>query len=165
VWGLQWFTNDVSPKGLFPQYYKHAGDERVAVSTADVPAETGLREQRFELAVRGVPYTSPGAGAWSKPGPARGPFTVKLTDGSLVTYHWYRFIDQPSFQQYAWSGDRKAKLQAYVEKLHASWPTDRDYMAPPGRGKLAAFDPALLVTPPKGMEAGYVPIVTSQSAQ
>src|SRR5437660_3148939 len=30
VWGLQWSTNDVSPRGLFPQYYKYVGDERVA---------------------------------------------------------------------------------------------------------------------------------------
>jgi len=27
------------------------------------------------------------------------------------------------------------------------------------------LDPALLVTPPKGLEAGYVPIVTRQTAQ
>jgi hypothetical protein len=49
-----------------------------------------------------------------------------------------------------------------VEKLHANWPTDRDYMAPPTRGKLVSLDPALLVTPPTGMEVGYVPIVTGQ---
>ena len=35
VWGLQWVTNDLSPKGLFPQYYKHVGDERVAVPAAE----------------------------------------------------------------------------------------------------------------------------------
>ena len=35
-------------------------------------------------------------------------------------------------------------------------------MAPLSSGKLAAFDPALLVTPPDGMEVGYVPIVTHQ---
>jgi hypothetical protein len=29
-------------------------------------------------------------------------------------------------------------------------------------GKLADIDPALIVTPPKGMEVGYVPIVTRQ---
>jgi len=80
-----------------------------------------------------------------------------------VTYHWYRFIDQPSFQQYAWSEDKKALLQAFVEKLHANWSIGRDYMRPPGRGELAALDPALLVTPPKGMEVGYVPIVTHQA--
>jgi hypothetical protein len=35
-------------------------------------------------------------------------------------------------------------------------------MTPPSSGKLAALDPALLVTPPAGMEVGYVPIVTHQ---
>jgi hypothetical protein len=53
-------------------------------------------------------------------------------------------------------------LQSFVEKIHANWPIDRDYMAPPGSGALATLDPALLVTPPKGMEVGYVPIVTRQ---
>jgi hypothetical protein len=87
---------------------------------------------------------------------------VKLTDGSLVTYYWYRFIDQPSFQQYNWSKAKKEKLQAFVEKIHAEWPIDRDYMAPPTFGELVSLDPALLVTPPRGMEVGYVPIVTHQ---
>jgi hypothetical protein len=90
---------------------------------------------------------------------------VKLVDGSLVTYYWYRFVDQPSFQQYRWSEEKKAKLQALVEKLHANWPIDRDYMVPPSRGALVALDPALLVTPPKGLEVGYVPIVRRQSAR
>ena len=36
-------------------------------------------------------------------------------------------------------------------------------MAPPSRGTLATLDPALLVTPPKGLEVGYVPIVTHQA--
>ena len=83
----------------------------------------------------------------------------------MVTYSWYRFVDQPSFQQYGWSAAKKAKLQALVEKLHASWSPDRDYMAPPTRGTLVRLDPALLVTPPKGLETGYVPIVTHQARQ
>jgi len=53
-------------------------------------------------------------------------------------------------------------LQSFVEKIHANWPIDRDYMAPPSSGSLATLDPALLVTPPKGLEVGYVPIVTRQ---
>jgi len=165
VWGLEWFTNDISPKGSFPQYFKQVEEEHVAVAAAGVPAETRLLSQEFKLAGRGEPYTSPTTGAWSRPGPKRGPFTVKLADGSRVTYSWYRFVDQPSFQQYDWSEAKKAALQALVEKIHAQWPIDRDYMAPPSRGALATLDPALLVTPPKGLEVGYVPIVTHQSAQ
>ncbi len=162
IWGLQWFTNDIAAKGLFPQYYKHAGDQRVAVAASDVPAETKLITQEFKLAEAGEPYTSPAKGAWTQPGPKAGPFKARLVDGSIVTYAWYRFVDQPSFQQYAWSAEKKARLQAFVEKLHASWPLDRDYMAPPTRGKLVSLDPALLVTPPEGMETGYVPIVIRQ---
>jgi len=162
VWGLQWADSDISPKGVFPQYFEWDGEKHVAVSAADMPAETRLREQEFKLAGPGEPYTSPQTGAWSRPGPKLGPFTVKLADGSVVTYHWFRFVDQPSFQQYGWSAEKKAKLQAFVEKIHAAWPADRYYMAPLRRGELVALDPALLVTPPKGLEVGYVPIVTRQ---
>ncbi len=163
VWGLQWFTNTLAAAGVFPQYYKHVGEERLAVSAAEVPAETKLLAQPFKLATPGKPYTSPAIGAWAQPGPKRGPFTARLADGSVVTYSWYRFTDQPSFQQYNWSAEKKARLQAFVEKVHAHWSIDRDYMAPPTRGKLVGLDPALLVTPPKGLEVGYVPIVTRQS--
>jgi hypothetical protein len=162
VWGLEWHDSSIGAKGCFPQYFKHVGDERVAVSAADVPRETQLRTREFGRAKRGAPYTSPTTGVWSHPGPAQGPFQATLADGSVVTYSWYRFIDQPSFQQYRWDDDRKAKLQSLVEKIHAHWPIDRDYMAPPTRGSLATLDPALLVTPPAGLEVGYVPIVTHQ---
>jgi hypothetical protein len=87
-----------------------------------------------------------------------------LADGSIVIYSWYRFVDQPSFQQYDWSPEKKAKLQAFVERIHAAWTIDRDYMAPPRFGKLVTLDPPLLVTPPKGLEVGFVPIVTRQEA-
>jgi hypothetical protein len=165
VWGLQWAESTLTPRGTFPQYYKAVGDRRVVVAEADVPAETGLVKQDFALARTGKPYTSPRTGAWAKPGPKLGPFTANLVDGSVVTYSWYRFVDQPSFQQYHWSEAKKANLQALVEKLHKTWPIDRDYMAPPTRGELVDLDPGLFVTPPAGLEAGYVPIVTGQAAQ
>ena len=49
-------------------------------------------------------------------------------------------------------------------ELHRKWTKDRDYLAPPEIGKLADVDPALIVTPPTGLEAGYVPILTRQAA-
>ncbi len=163
VWGLQWFDSTISSKGAFPQYFKQVGDQRALVSAAEVPRETGLSGQAFKRAGPGSSYASPTTEAWTQPGPVRGPFIARLTDGSSVTYSWYRFVDQPSFQQYHWGERKKSALQALVQKLHASWPIDRDYMAPPSRGVLVALDPALLVTPPRGLEIGYVPIVTRQS--
>ena len=164
AWGLEWFAGIKSSMGHFPRYFKHVGDERVVVPSEDVPAETRLHGQAFERAAPGAPYTSPTGGAWGRPGPVTGPTRVRLADGSIVTYSWYRFVDQPSFQQYAWSAEKKAKLQAFVEKIHAAWPIDRDYLAPLRSGKLVKLDPALLVTPPQGLEVGYVPIVTRQEA-
>jgi hypothetical protein len=48
--------------------------------------------------------------------------------------------------------------------VHAKWKPKQEYMAPPTFGKLVSLDPALLVTPPKGFEVGYVPIVTAQAS-
>jgi hypothetical protein len=126
---------------VFPQYYKHVGEERVAVAARSAGGNR-LLAQEFKLAEPGVPYTSPTTGAWAQPGPKLGPFTARLVDGSLVTYSWYRFVDQPSFQQYAWSAEKKAKLQAFVEKLHATGRSTATTWPPPTRGKLVALDPA-----------------------
>jgi hypothetical protein len=164
VWGLKWVDGKTEKFGNFPRYFRHEGDQLVAIPASEVPAKTNLLNKEFRLAKPGEPYTSPDKGAWTSPGAAAGPYKVKLIDGSEVTYSWYRFVDQPSFQQYNWSEDKKDKVQAFIEKVHAQWPIDRDYMAPPTMGELVALDSALLVTPPKGMELGYVPIVIHQKA-
>ncbi|MHC4379718.1 MAG: hypothetical protein ACYSU1_01325, partial [Planctomycetota bacterium] len=164
TWGLAWKKGGDAPRGEFPQYYRHEDGKRIAVPERKIPKETGLRKASFQLAEPGQAFTSPAAGAWTSPGPAAGPFQVDLIDGSRVTYAWYRFVDQPSFQQYSWSTKKKDELQALVEKLHRAWPIDREYMPPPTTGELVTLDPRLLVTPPKGMEVGYVPIVTRQEA-
>ena len=166
TWGLTWKAGGAAPTGVFPQYFRHDAEERVAVPADAVPAETGLREAEFQLAERGAPFTSPFAavagGAWNAPGPAAGPFQVELGDGSRVTFAWYRFVDQPSLQQYAFDAAKRARLQEMVEDIHRHWPIDRDYMPPPTSGELVALDPALFVAPPEGLEVGYVPIVVRQ---
>jgi hypothetical protein len=163
VWGLQWNSKGAAAIGEFPQYYKQSENRRVAISASEVPKETGLLEAEFKLAQPGPPYTSPTTGAWTSPGPKSGIFKAILSDGSEVIYRWYRFVDQPSFQQYNWSDAKKQQLQELVERIHVGWPTNRNYMAPPTTGKLVSLDPGLLVSPPKGMEKGYVPIVIGQS--
>jgi hypothetical protein len=86
-----------------------------------------------------------------------------------VTYSWYRFIDQPVFGQFAWSDADRAALQSLIERMHREWPIDGAYLAPPrsasgaaSKPTLASFDVNLFVTPPKGMEFGFVPIVIRQ---
>jgi hypothetical protein len=161
MFGIQWKNSKISPDGKFPQYYRQVGNSgRIPVSVLEVPAE--LTSKEFRLAGRGTPYTSPNSGAWSNPGPKSEPFEIKLADGSTVTYCWYRFVDQPSLQQFNWSKDEKKKLQSLVEKIHTNWLNDKNYIEPPGSGELVSLDPALLVVPPKGFEIGYVPIVIGQ---
>ena len=52
-----------------------------------------------------------------------------------------------------------------VEKLHRAWTKDREYLPPPKVGKLADLDPAQIVTPPPGLEVGYVPVATRQGME
>jgi hypothetical protein len=56
-------------------------------------------------------------------------------------------------------------MQRRAELLHRFWTKEREYLPPPMSGKLAYLDPALIVKPPKGMEIGYVPIVTQQGLE
>lgn len=163
TFGLQWKNSPLSPNGEFPQYYKAIGDKRVVVAASDVPGQ--LRSRKFAPATNKKNYSSPATGAWGDPGPASGPYYVTLADGSTVTYYWYRFIDQPSLQQYkdVWSDAAKEELQEFIEKLHEKFTIDREYMPAPRDGKpLVSIDNGLIVEPPEGLEVGYVPIVTKQ---
>ena len=87
---------------------------------------------------------------------------MTLRDGFTVTYQWYRFADQPALQGWNLGADRLNALQSIVEKMHQAWPIDRDHLAPPSRGSLVSQDGGQIVSPPPGLELGYVPIVTSQ---
>jgi len=139
------------------------------VRAEGVPEETGLAQVRFDRPRKNSPepYVTPddAASCWKKPGPAAGPFRAHLGDGSVVTYYWYRFADQPALLNADLTNEEREAMQARVEKLHRNWKKDRDYLAPPAVGKLADIDPALIVTPPPGLEAGYVPIATRQAAK
>ncbi|MFM7316075.1 MAG: hypothetical protein ACKO5E_03940 [bacterium] len=173
-WNDSMVTRQESPLGpLFtlPQYYrqekrKDGKEQWVVVKPAEVPAETGLAKVEFPRipARENGPYITPDEpeSTWRKPGPAAGPFQSTLGDGSVVTYYWYRFADQPALLNADLTAVERENLQKRVEMLHRNWTIDREYLPPPARGKLADLDPAVLVTPPKGMEIGYVPIVTRQ---
>jgi len=167
AFGLQWKQPSADGFARFPQYFRDGGekgDTRVAIAAEEVPASLGLRDREFPRPnATPAPYSAePLAGAWAKPGPSAGPFTAKLVDGSTVTYHWYRFVDQPVFAQCGFTDAERAALQSLIERMHRAWPIDGEYLAPPRAGALVAFDANLFVTPPKGMEAGFVPIVVRQ---
>ena len=81
-----------------------------------------------------------------------------------MTYSWYRFADQPALLNADLTAAEREALQKRVEMLHKAWTKDREYLPPPTVGELADLDPAVLVTPPKGLEVGYVPIVTRQGS-
>ncbi len=170
TFGLQWKSSAVTPwingmgRAQFPEYFREEGKEVLAVPVSTVPTETGLTETQFPTAGRGNSYLSDESPSslWRSPGPKAGPFEVRLSDGSLVTYSWYRFVDQPSVRAANLSRTELERLQIVVEKIHRAWTTKKQYMPAPRIGHLVALDNALLVKPPQGLEFGYVPIVTSQ---
>lgn len=144
--GLRW--KNAKGTGNFPEYFGEEGQTMVALAAEKVPPETHLREQHFAPAATGASYVSP-----EQPGAS---VTVKLSDGSKLTYRWYRFVDQPSIRALDLPQAERERLQAAVERLHLG------SLPAPSRGKLATLDAALLVVPPAGMEVGYVPIATRQ---
>jgi hypothetical protein len=156
-----------------PEYYRLVkGDKKtqwVAVSPEDVPEETGLAKVHFHRPDQAPaePYVTPddAQSCWKKPGPVAGPFLANPGDGSVVTYYWYRFADQPALLNADLTEAAREGLQKRVEKLHRHWTRDRDYLAPPTVGTLSEIDSALIVTPPSGLEVGYVPIATRQAAK
>ena len=157
-----------------PEYFRLEGAagkkaKWVPVPADSVPSETGLQKLTWDTPHEDPqePYGTPAdrAGSWKTPGPAAGPFKAHLGDGTVVTYYWYRFADQPALLNAGLTSAERERMQAKVEKLHRAWPKNRDYLAPPKVGRLADIDPALIVRPPRGLEAGYVPIATRQELE
>jgi hypothetical protein len=175
-WNFQHVAKTESPDGLLvtlPQYYRlqtKAGgkSEWFPARAEEVPAETGLAQVRFAppRRERAQPYVTPEdpASCWKAPGPKAGPFRARLGDGSVVTYYWYRFADQPAMLNADLTAGEREAVQARVEKIHRGWTKEREYLPPPTTGTLAEIDPALIVTPPPGLEVGYVPVATRQAA-
>lgn len=176
TYGYQWDEQSVTRDGAMvtlPEYYRltQEGQDKSrwsVVNSREVPAETGLADVEFprRRTQDPDPYVTPEAAesSWKKPGPAAGPFTAELGDGSVVTYYWYRFADQPALLNADLTDAEREAVQRRVELLHRTWTKDREYLPPPSRGSLADLDPAVLVTPPPGLEVGYVPIVVRQAA-
>ena len=163
----------IAANGLvtLPEHFVVVAEEgkkpRWRPAPADMELPLALRDVSFvpPEKKRPDPYVTPTEGAWAKPGPAAGPFRAELGDGSVVTYSWYRFCDQPALLHADLSLAERERMQKKVELLHRSWTKERAYLPTATTGKLASLDASVLVTPPKGFEVGYVPIVTRQEAK
>jgi hypothetical protein len=158
AFGLQWSAG--STPGQLPEYLVETPAGLDAVSADQLPEDIALPEDSFALATDRGPYTSPTS--WQTPAPASATTSVVLSDGSQVIYAWYKFVDQPSVQAYNWTAEERGVIQSRIEQIHATWSTESNFMEPPTGGVLTTLDPALLLTPPPGLEVGYVPIVLEQ---
>lgn len=162
--GFEWHGAVENGYGKFPNYFKLENNTRIPVDEEDLPSELDLKDLVFDPPVQDIPpYEAFLFGAWANPGPVSGPHHIDLLDGSVLTYYWYKFIDQPVFQQYNWSTAEKDNLQRMVEEMHAAWTIDKNYMHDLTDGELVSFDPSIILTPPDGLEVGYVALATKQT--
>lgn len=171
--GFKW--KSATTAGVFPQYYKKSFDKMVAVPETSVPENLGLITKTFTPTTDGAPFdvikdevaVNPLYSAYGFPIPTSDLDTVNLNDGTRVIYKWYKFVDQPSLQQYNMTIKEKNQLQQRVEKIHKEWGINQPYMPDPIKSNgptpdLVTFDQGLIVTPPHGKEFGYVPIALKQ---
>ncbi len=176
IMGFEFDLNTVyEDEGRFvlPEYFKLDPDERWRpVDAQSIPASTNLLDVDVPVMPRTeITYLTPlepdcqwqdPDGPWNTPGPSAGPFTTDLEDGTTLTYYWYRFVDQPAIVHANLPDNIRSLMQQRAELIHANWSHTDDYMADPEIGNIATLDPGIIVTPPPGMERGYVPIVTRQ---
>ncbi len=176
IMGFEYDLNAVFEKDgrfILPEYFKLESDNQWhVIDEAAVPSSTNLVNTVVPTTPRPeLTYLTPlepdcqwqdPNGPWENPGPVAGPFKAELGDGSTVTYHWYRFVDQPAIVHANLPDDIRDTLQKRVELIHTNWSHTDEYMAPPTIGNIATVDPAVIVQPPAGLEIGYVPIVTRQ---
>jgi hypothetical protein len=144
-----------------PEYYKQVGNKRIAIKKSEAPA--ALVAAKFGSLMQTSKYIYQEPSWWRKNPAASKDLTANLRDGSQVTYRWYKFVDQPSLQRFEMNAAEKAGIQGAIEKMQKEW-NNFAMMKDPTAGSMVSFDGGLMVTPPKGLEIGYVPIVVKQKA-
>jgi hypothetical protein len=144
-----------------PQYYKEVENKRIAIKESEAPA--ALVATKFGSLMQTSKYIYQSPDWWQQSPAASGDLTADLRDGSQVTYRWYKFVDQPSLQRFEMNAAEKAGIQGAIEKMQKEW-NNFAMMKDPTTGSMVSFDGGLMVTPPKGLEIGYVPIVVKQKA-
>lgn len=167
-----------------PEYFllKRGESRLTPIPASEVPEESGLQKLRFPEDVKedyshapynSAPITTPLnpdynysneiTKAWTSPGPVAGPFKAELEDGSVATYYWYKFNEQPAILNAHMNWVERDLIQKRVELLHKHW-NEVDQYFPRPEQPLVSLDKGLLLTPPKGLEIGYVPICVHQQS-
>ena len=141
------------------QYFVESGNTKVEVPAAQAP-EALVRASFGNPQVKST-YVYQYPSWWDASPSASSDFTTDLSDGSQVVYRWYKFVDQPALQRFDLNSSERANLQTAIEKMQKEWAYSA-LMSEPTKGSLATFDQGMLVTPPKGLEYGYVPIAIKQ---
>lgn len=143
-----------------PQYFVQSTSTSNEITTSAVPNSL-VRSSFNSEKVSSFVYTYPSW--WDQSPKASDDLITKLNDGSTVVYRWYKFVDQPALQRFELTSAEKEALQSTAEKIQKEW-ANTAMMQCPTRGTLASFDDGMIVSPPKGFEFGYVPIVIKQYA-
>lgn len=144
---------------VLPEYYVKEGLQRKPATAADAPSILQAVNFAPAKSVRTKVYQSL---PWFTAGRAASDLIkTNLNDGSTVSYRWYKFIDQPMLARFNLTAEEKTALQALAEQIQREW-ANNPLQNPPSGGALVSFDRAVLVTPPPGLEIGYVPIVVRQ---
>ena len=167
AWGIKWV--DQNRAGKFPQYFIEKDNliEILEPPFSDEFTNTNLLDVVLEPNPSGDnPYTGidsyEPSNVWPKPKNGV-TYEANLNDGSTILYGWYKFIDQPSIQKLNLTEEKRRTLQSVVEEIHrTNWGTKNPVLQPPTIGDLVFIDNALILTPPEGMEVGYVPIALRQ---
>ena len=141
------------------QYFVESGNTKVEVPAAQAP-EALVKASFGNPQVKST-YVYQYPSWWDASPSASSDLTTDLSDGSQVVYRWYKFVDQPALQRFELNSSERANLQSAIEKMQKEW-AHSALMSEPTKGSLATFDQGMLVTPPKGLEYGYVPIAIKQ---
>ena len=92
-------------------------------------------------------------------------YTLTLEDGAVVSYRWYRFVDQPAMAQltkefpHVFTATELDRLQAAVARMHTHWggANKRSFLKHDSP-RLVSIETALFVSRPQWASVGYVPV-------
>ena len=176
------WTSTPEQSRTLSSYYEVIGEELIPLTENEVPKKLSLMEygnlehptnlQNHQDEIDLMPDDSFNTDCWVCEDPNGCEEEINQTtldDGSVVSYRWYRFVDQPVFWNMKrefpefYTDDYLDDLQSTIEKMHAEWGGSVNLLERPSdqsRFHLAEVDHGLIVDPPAGKELGWVPIVT-----